>query len=232
LTEFGETRRGWLGVGIQEVTDDIASSLGRPNNFGALVVDVTAEGPSAGVLEEGDLILSFNGKAIERMRDLPRIVAETEVGKAVKIKVLRDGAEDEVDITLGRLEVGEQIIAEAEQKADAAVPDAEEPVGPAPSLSDMVGIDIAPLTEELRTQYALPAGGKGVVVTGVKAGTDAEEKGILAGLVISEVNQQPTATVADVTGLVGAAKEDGRPAVLFKVTDPTGASRFIAVKLN
>jgi serine protease Do len=232
LIEFGETRRGWLGVGIQEVTDDIAASLGRPNTFGALVVDITADGPSANVLEEGDLILSFDGKPVERMRDLPRIVAETPVNKAVKVKVLRSGKEQEFDITLGRLEVGEQIIAEAEQKAVEALPDAEVPPGPAPTLSDMVGIDIAPMSEDLRKQYALPADAKGVVVTGVKSDTDAYDKGITEGLVISEVNQQPINTVANVTSLVGAATEEGRPAVLFKVTDPTGASRFIAVKLN
>jgi serine protease Do len=231
LTEFGETRRGWLGVGIQEVTDDIASSLGRPNTFGALVIDITKDGPSDGVLEEGDLILSFDGKAVERMKDLPRIVAETPVSKAVKVKVLRDGKEAEFDITLGRLEVGEQMIAEAEQKV-APLPDAETPVGPAPTLLDMVGIDIAPMTDALRNQYALPKDLAGVVVTGVKTGTDAYEKGIIEGLVISEVNQKSITTVADVTGLVGSAKEEGRPAVLFKVTDPAGSSRFIAVKLN
>jgi serine protease Do len=113
-----------------------------------------------------------------------------------------------------------------------ATPEAEVPVGPAPSLSDMVGIDIAPLTDASRNEYAVPADAKGVLVTGVKTGTDAYKKGIITGLVISEVNQKPIATVADVTGLVGTAKEEGRPAVLFKVTDPAGSSRFIAVKLN
>src|SRR5688500_1791108 len=114
LAEFGETRRGWLGVGIQEVTADIASSLGRANTFGALVVDITKGGPSDGMILEGDIILEFDSKPIERMRDLPRVVAETAVGKAVPVKLLRNGSETMVDITLGRLEVGEQMIADAQ----------------------------------------------------------------------------------------------------------------------
>src|SRR5690606_35738221 len=109
LAEFGETRRGWLGVGIQEVTDDIASSLGRSNAFGALVIDVTPSGPSDGMIAEGDIILEFDSKPIERMRDLPRVVAETAVGKAVPVKVLRGGAEIVVNVTLGRLEAAEPI---------------------------------------------------------------------------------------------------------------------------
>ncbi|HHY49941.1 MAG TPA: trypsin-like serine protease, partial [Alphaproteobacteria bacterium] len=111
LARFGETRRGWLGVGIQEVTEDIASSLGRPDTHGALVIDITPSGPSDGKIVEGDIILEFDGKPIERMRDLPRVVAETEVGKAVPVKVLRGGEELTIDITLGRLEVGEKLLA-------------------------------------------------------------------------------------------------------------------------
>jgi serine protease Do len=234
LAEFGETRRGWLGVGIQEVTDDIASSLGRPNNFGALVIDITPKGPSDGMILEGDIILEFDGKMIERMRDLPRVVAETAVGKAVPVKVLRNGAETVIDITLGRLEVGEQMIADA--AADVVTPVepevVEEPTPPALGLHDLVGFDIAPLDPARRTEFAIADGVEGVVVTDVTDGSDAYDKGFLPGLVIVEVNQQTIASVDEVNELVGNAKEAGRPAVLFKVTDPTGASRFIAVKLG
>ncbi len=166
------------------------------------------------------------------MRDLPRIVAETEVGKEVKVKVLRAGEEKLFDVTLGRLEVGEQLMADT-APADPAQPEAADvPAGPAPGLPDMLGIDIAPLTESARDEYAVRPEVDGVVVTEVRSGTDAQEKGIVSGLVIREVNQHKVTTVADVTSLVGIAKEEGRPAVLFKVTDATGASRFIAVKLN
>jgi serine protease Do len=232
LAEFGETRRGWLGVGIQEVTDDIAASLDRPNSHGALVIDITKEGPSDGVIAEGDIILEFDGKTIERMRDLPRIVAETEVGTAVPVKVLRNGSEQIFDITLGRLEVAETLTANVDDAPTIPPAAGDEPVGPAPGVKELMGFDIAPLDEAKRKEFQVPAGVNGVVVTTVRQGSDADGKGFLAGLVINEVNQKKITTVADVAGIVSAAKEDGRPAVLFKVTDPTGGSRFIAVRLE
>jgi serine protease Do len=230
LREFGETRRGWLGVGIQEVTEDISSSLGRAGTAGALVIDITRDGPSDGIILEGDIILEFDGRPIDRMRDLPRVVAETAVGTAVPVRVLRDGAEVMLNITLGRLEVGEQLIAEAAQGEQPEGPD--EVVGPAPGLSDLVGIDIAPLDDVNRSEFALGGEVTGVLVTAVREGSDALEKGMLPGQVILEVNQRQVATVGDVAELVGAAKEAGRPAVLFKVRDATGGSRFIAVRLG
>jgi serine protease Do len=234
LTQFGETRRGWLGVGIQEVTDEIASSLGRPNTNGALVIDITPGGPSDGQVKEGDIILAFDGKPIERMRDLPRVVAETAVGKAVPVMVLRGGSEVTLNVTLGRLEVEDQLLASTEPApAEQAAPDTiEEPVAPVAGLNDLVGFEVAPLDPDKRTEFAIAEDVKGVVVTTVTDGSDAYDKGFLPGLVIVEVNQKTIETVADVTDLVTEAKEAGRPAVLFKVTDPTGASRFVAVKLG
>jgi serine protease Do len=230
LAEFGETRRGWLGVGIQEVTDDIASSLGRPNRHGALVIDVTRGGPSEGMIEEGDIILEFDSRPIERMRDLPRVVALTAVGKAVPVKVLRDGAEKVFDITLGRLEAGEKIVA-AELGTTSPMSGTDEPAPP-PGLSELVGFEVAPLDEASRRDYAIAAEVAGVLVTAVTDGSDAYEKGFLPGLVIVEVNQRKIATVDQLTQMVGDARQAGRPAVLFKVTDPAGSSRFIAVKLG
>ncbi len=231
LAEYGETRRGWLGVNIQEVTPDIADSLGRPNADGALVVGVTKTGPADGIIDEGDLILQFNGKPIKKMRDLSRFVAETAVGSDALVKLLRQGREMDLHVKLGRLEVGEQIIAAA--KPPAAAPagnDSDEPVGPPPGLKEMLGLELGPIDEQARKTYSLAADAKGVVITDVARGSDAEQQGLVSGLVISEVNQQKVETVADVTEKVNAAKEAGRPAVLFKVTDPTGANRFIAVK--
>jgi serine protease Do len=232
LAEFGETRRGWLGVGIQEVTLDIAASLGRPNTAGALVIDITPGGPSDGYVLEGDIILEFDSKPIERMRDLPRVVAETAVGKAVPVKVLRNGAETTLDITLGRLEASEQLTADLSAPATESPDAVDEPATAAPDLNALVGFEIAPLDETSRAEHAIADNIEGVVVTAVDDGSDAYEKGILPGLVIVEVNQQKVGTVDDVNEIVGAAREAGRPAVLFKVTDPTGASRFIAVRLG
>ena len=232
LSEFGETRRGWLGVGIQEVTLDIAASLGRADTAGALVIDITPGGPSDGSVLEGDIILEFDSKPIARMRDLPRVVAETPVGKAVPVKVLRNGEETTLDITLGRLEIGEQMIADAAAGAQQIPGEVDEPVTAAPDLSALVGFEIAPLDETSRAEFSIAENVDGVVVTSVDDGSDAYEKGILPGLVIVEVNQRKIVSVEEVNDMVAAAREAGRPAVLFKVTDPTGASRFIAVRLG
>ena len=112
LREFGETRRGWLGVRIQQVSDEIAESLGMDNAKGALVAGVTEGGPAedAGLLP-GDVVLKFDGKDVPEMRDLPRIVADTSVGKAVDVVVLRKGEELTIKVTLGRLEEGEKLMA-------------------------------------------------------------------------------------------------------------------------
>jgi len=168
---------------------------------------------------------------IEKLKDLPRFVAETAVGQKVAVKVLRGGKEMSVDVTLGRLEVGDQIVAAQEQQA-APPNDQDEPVGPAPGLKDMLGVDVGPIDDAARKAFAISKDAAGVVITSVTPGSDAEKHGLLAGLVISEVNQQKIATVADVTSMVSSAKEAGRLAVLFKVTDPTGHSRFVAVKFD
>ncbi|WP_421759478.1 Do family serine endopeptidase [Devosia sp.] len=236
LSRFGETRRGWLGVGIQEVSDDIASSLGLKTTAGALVIDVTKTGPSDGKILDGDIIVEFDGKPITQMRDLPRVVAETAVGKAVPVKILRNGAEMTLDITLGRLEVGEAVVADnskTETPPPADAPSDDEVVDAPPvGLLDLVGFEAAPLDDAKRAEFGIAPEATGIVVTTVTGGSDADQKGFMPGLVITEVNQKLVGTVDEVTELVSMAKEAGRPAVLFKVTDPTGATRFIAVRIN
>ncbi|MEQ1901381.1 MAG: Do family serine endopeptidase [Devosia sp.] len=235
LAEFGETRRGWLGVGIQDVTQDIAASLGLPDTHGALAVNITKDSPADGLIEEGDLILEFDGKPIIAMRDLPRIVAETPVGKLVTVKVRRKGADLTVPVTLGRLETGELLMAQQNQQlpdGGQPDPDPELPSGPPPSLSDLVGLDVGPIDDASRKNFGIRAETRGLLITSVKPGSDAERQGLIEGLVISEVNQQETSTVAEFREKVDAAKEAGRPTVLFKVTDPTGQSRFIPVQIN
>jgi serine protease Do len=232
LAQFGETRRGWLGVGIQEVTDEIAKSLGRPNNYGALVADVTKTGPSDGVMRPGDLILKFDGRDIVKLKDLPRFVAETPVGRKTAVLVLRGGKEVVLDVTLGRLEIGEQIIAANQRPTLPPDPDPEEPPGPAHGIKEMLGVDIAPLDDAARKTYAIDKDARGVVILDVAPGSDAERHGLLKGLVITEVNQQKVTTVADVNEKIGAAKEAGRPAILLRLLDPAGTTRFVAVKFN
>src|SRR5579862_2237232 len=161
LRQFGETRRGWLGVRIQQVTDDIAESLNVKPVRGALVAGVDDRGPAkpAGI-EAGDVIVKFDGKDIKEMRDLPRVVADTPVGKAVEVVIIRKGQQETKTVTLGRLEDGEKQMADA--KTDAQ-PDQK------PVVKKTLGLDLANLDDTLRTKYKVKDSVKGVVIVGVDA---------------------------------------------------------------
>jgi serine protease Do len=163
------------------------------------------------------------------MRDLPRIVAETEVGRAVPVKVLRKGSEAEVAITLGRLEIPSDpaMVAGSQEPAPEPVETA-----PAVGLDQLVGLGVAPLNEAARAEFGIDASVNGIIITQVTDGSDAYDKGLIPGLQITEVNQKPVSSVEEIEALVNEASAAKRPVVLFKVTDPAGASRFIAVKLG
>ncbi|MEE9312963.1 MAG: Do family serine endopeptidase [Planctomycetota bacterium] len=222
LREFGETRRGWLGVGIQDVSDDIAASLGRENNMGALVLSIEQGGPSDGTIQEGDLILTFDGKPITKMRDLPRIVAETAIGKDAVVMVLRRGEEIELRVKLGRLEQLDQFL------GIDRLPPIEVPV----NADRLLGLKVEAMSDELRDKFAIASGIEGVVVTQVDPNSDASDKGVRIGHTILEVNQQQILTPKDVETIVGTAAEVGREAILLKLSDPAGARRFVAVRLS
>lgn len=236
LEQFGETRRGWLGVSIQGVTEEIASSLGLPNTDGAIAVVVTKDGPADGVVKEGDLILEFDGKPIHEMRDLPFVVAGTEIGKPVDVKVVRDGKDMTLKITVGRLEEGEKLMdAQAKQKAlgDIAPEDQDDvaEVTP-PTLFDIVGLEVGAIDDAARKKFSIDKDVEGVIITKVDPTSDSSKQGLVEGLVITEVTQQPVATVDAFQQKVDAAKEAGRPTVLFKIAGPTGQTRYIGVRLR
>jgi serine protease Do len=224
LREFGETRRGWLGVRIQEVTDEIAESLGMDEALGALVAGVTEDGPAAkGKIEAGDVIVKFDGNTVEAMRELPRMVAETAIGKEVDVVVLRKGEEVTIRVTLERLEEN--------QVADASAP-AEKEEKKAAETSKVLGMTLAELDDALRQQFSIDEDVTGVVVTEVEAGSSAEEKRVMAGDVIKEVAQEAVATPADVEAEIKKLKEDGRRSALLLLSNPTGDVRFVPVRIE
>ena len=223
LREFGEPRRGWLGVRIQSVTDEIAESLGLKTARGALVASVTPDGPAAKAgVEAGDVVLKFDGKEVERMRRLPRLVAETRIGAEVPLEVWRKGKTVSLRVKVGQLE-------EAEETQTAALT----PPGRGPEDVKVapLGVSVSALTPDVRGRFDLGEDAKGVVITRVDQGGPAAEKQIEPGDVIMEVNQDPVRTPADISSKIAAASDMGRKSVLLLV-DRKGDLRFVAVTLK
>jgi serine protease Do len=225
LKQFGETRRGWLGVRIQQVTDEIAESLKIAPPRGALVAGIDDRGPAkpAGI-EPGDVIVKFDGKDIKEMRDLPRVVADTPVGKQVPVVVIRKGKEDTKTVTLGRLEDGEKVAVAAAPKDDGTT---DKPV-----VKKTLGLELANMSDDLRRRYKIKDTVKGVVITGVDANSPASDKRLTPGDVIVEIAQEAVADTGDLQAKIDKLKKDGRKSALLLVAGADGELRFIALGLQ
>ncbi len=223
LREYGKARRGWLGVSIQQVTPDIADSLGLPKPEGALVGQVNPGGPAdkAG-LRGGDVVLSFDGQSIEEMRTLPRIVAQTAIGKDVPVVVWRGGKQVTLQANVGKMP--EQMEANASTAPAAPAPN------PATAVSGL-GLSLAPITDELRTKYKIGADAKGVVVTDVAGDGPAASRGIKPGDVIVEVQQQAVSSPEDVQKRLDQFREQDRRTVLLLVQSGDGM-RWVPLPLK
>jgi serine protease Do len=225
LRDFKEVRRGWLGVRIQQVTDEIADSLNIKPARGALIAGIDDKGPAkpAGI-EPGDVVIKFDGKDIKEMRDLPKIVAETAVGKDVDVVIVRKGKEEKKTVKLGRLDETEKKVAALPPKKDA--PEDKSTVKKA------LGLDLANLTDDLRKKHKIKDKVKGVLITGVDANSPASEKRLAPGMVIAEVQQQPVANAADLQKRIEQLKKDGKKAVVLLVVSPDGDPNFVALSLQ
>ncbi|MEO1549129.1 MAG: DegQ family serine endoprotease [Pseudomonadota bacterium] len=215
LKEFGETRRGWLGVSIQNITPDVAEALGLDGAEGALVTDVP-DGPSklAGI-QAGDVITNFDGNEVEDTRELVRMVGETEVGKSVRVVVFRDGATETLKVTLGRRETAEIVNAAAEAPVET-------------SEMALLGMTLSRLSPETRAEYNVPDGEDGVIVLDVDEDSEAFEKGLRAGDLITEIGQQAVLTPGEIKARFDAAVEAGRKSILLLVRRE-GSPRFVAL---
>jgi len=222
LREFGETRRGWLGVRIQDVTPDVAEAMGLETAAGALVTDVP-DGPAKdGGLEAGDVILSFDGQDVDDTRGLVRQVGNTDVGKTVRVVVFREGGTQTFRITLGRRE-------DAERAVPAALESPEEPEEPA--LKEVLGLTLSVLTDELRGEMGIPETADGLVVVAVDEVSEAFEKGLRAGDLITEAGQQKVSTLSEFDDRVTEAQDAGRKSLLLLVRRG-GDPRFVALGLE
>jgi serine protease Do len=225
LRQFGELRRGWLGVRIQPVTEEIADSLSIKPARGALVAGVDDKGPAkpAGI-EPGDVVVKFDGKDIKEPKDLSRVVADTAVGKEVDVIIIRKGQEETRKVTLGRLE-------DTDKVEQAALKPKEEPAEK-PVTQKALGLDLAALSKDLRTRYKIKESVKGVIVTGVEATSDAADKRLSAGDVIVEAAQEAVANAADIKKRVDQLKKDGKKSILLLVSNADGELRFVALSLQ
>ena len=222
IREFGRTKRGWLGVRIQTVTDDIAESLGLIDTRGALVAGVTEGGPAeVAKIKAGDVILAFDGKEISLMRNLPRVVAETEIGRTVEVEVWRLGRSKVLEVVVGELQEDDQVAA-----VPARIPE-EARVG----MVDELGLSLSTITPELRTEFNLGDEAAGVLVTEVIGGGPASEQGIHPGDIIVEVSQAEVASPAQVQDKVIEARDAGRRSVLLLVQPRDGDLRFVALRV-
>ncbi|WP_343560140.1 DegQ family serine endoprotease [Kiloniella sp. b19] len=225
LRENGEVRRGWLGVRIQTVTEELAEGLRLDEAAGALVSEVNPNGPAGkGGIQQGDVILKFDGRRVPEMRKLPRMVAETAIGKEVKVEVWRKGKSKTLTVVLGELE--------DEVAAAAAPQEPEPPKGNTPTeVIGEIGISLATLNNELRERYSFSQDQEGVVVTSIDPAGTAAEKNIQEGDLIIEVDQEKVSAPGDVEDLIAKAKDAGYRVVTLLV-NRQGQHTWVAVKLK
>ena len=244
LRQFGEMRRGWIGVSVQTVTGDIAGSLGLGEAKGAMVSQVAPGGPAekAGI-KAGDVVVAFDGKDVPDMRSLPKIVALTAIGKAAKVSVLRDGKPQTFDVMIERL--AEEPVTAADASSGGSGDGAQPPDGPpadklpgAPLPDDgastgvVLGLTLETLTAGLRSKLGIADKVDGVVVTGVDTQSAVGLHGVSKGDVIVEITNQKVSTPADVAARIESVRSSGRKSALLRVSDAKGEIRFVAVPLE
>ncbi len=223
LKEYGHARRGWLGVRIQQVTPDIAEGVGLKDIAGAMVAGVNEGGPAdAAKIRGGDIILKFNGQDVKEMKALPRIVAETVIGKSVPVVLWRDGKQVTVQASVGELP-------DDVQQAAATAPAPERTPNRTAEISGL-GARLAPITDDLRDKFKLSQDQKGVVVTDVAPDGNAAGRGLKPGDVIVEVQQEPVASPSDVQERMDRFRKQNRKTVLMLIQSGDGL-RWVPVPL-
>ena len=228
LIQYGKAKRGWLGVSIQSVDQDIADSLGLKNASGALVSSVKPKSPAAnGGIQANDVILTFDGKEVPDSKRLPRIVAETAVDRDVEVKLWRDGKEVAKTVRIGEMP-DQQMVATAEE------PGADKDGKAAPKGTDVgqLGLSLAQITPEARQRYQLGDDVSGVLVTSVKPDSPAADKQLIPGDVLVEVNQQEVKSPKDVVDKVEQARKANKKSVLLLVQRQGSEVGFVALPIT
>ena len=219
LEKHGKVTRGWLGVQIQQVTPAIASSLGLPNEDGALIALVTPHSPSAKAgLKQGDVILAFNGHQVRQLRDLPRLVAAAAPNSEASLSVWREGHRIALQAKLGELPNNPQL---------ASAQSAE----PGESGASALGLHFAPLSERLRRELRVGKDVHGVVITGIDDNSPAEDVGLSQGDVVVAVNQQPVHTPEEAAQKLREAEKLPNKSALL-LLNRHGVTEYVGLRLG
>ncbi len=213
LMDHGRVERGWLGVQIQALDDALAESVELPNDKGALVAAVTAASPAQnGGIQVGDVILSFDGREIDEMRDLPRLVADFKPGQEAKVTVWRQGKRHKLKVTIAALK--EDTLASLENPAE-----------PGPRL----GLALAPISDELRRKMAVAEGVQGALVVEVEPGSPAAQQGLRPGDVVVQADRKLVSQPRDLVDIIQAQSVGDRVLLLI---NRQGSQRFVTVELS
>ena len=223
LEEYGRTIRGWLGVRIQTVTEDLASSLGLDKPYGALVASVIPNSPAekAGI-KPGDIILDFNGSEVTEMRKLPRLVAETKVNSRSSLTIWRNEKKKSLKVVIAEMKEEENKVKESK--------DTTEPETLQSDYFKQLGITLSSITKDIRMRQNIPENVSGLLVTKVEQNTDAEIKGIRPGDIIQEINQVSVNNINAFRKIINSLKGSKKGVLLL--VNRQGNINFVALKLN
>jgi serine protease Do len=232
LRATGTVKRGYLGVGIQPLTTDIAAGLGLPKDKGEIVASVEPSGPAARAgIKQGDVIVKINNSDVTFENTLSFVVANTPIGATVPIELIRDGQRRTINATIAQRPAESVVQARAGITPDADDSTDGKPTAGAEAARASLGITLQPLTTQLRQQLKIPETVRGVVIAGINPASDAAAEGLQRGDVILQINQRPTTTPAEAAAAVEAARKAGRDTVLMLVQRGINPPRYIGIKL-
>jgi serine protease Do len=226
----GKVRRGYLGVTIQPVTDDIASALGLARNEGAIVakVDPGYAADRAGI-RQGDVILAINGERVTADNSLSYAVANLPVGSRAPVELVRGGKRMTVTVVLAE-RPPESVLAERSGEGGFNEPEPDA-AGPEQAARSDLGLAVQAMTPQLAEELGVPPGTRGVVISSVDPSSDAAQRGLQRGDVILSINQRPTLSPQDVAAAVAAARRAGRPSVLLLMRRGNRPAHYVPVKI-
>jgi len=223
LREHGTVDRGWLGVQIQQITPEIASSIGLKSDHGAIIADVTVNSPAAKAgVKQGDVIVKYNGHDIDKLHDLPVLVADTPINSKVDMTVWRDGKEQTLQANVGQMPNDTQVASNDQGNSDQQA---------APERASALGLQFGALDRQARQRLHLKGNVKGVVVTKVESDSPAGQLGIEPGDVIIAINQQPVASPDEAAQKLKQAKQSGDKNLLL-LMNRHGINQYIGLSVG